>query len=191
MNTKSREQKIEQAIRVILGEIGVEKGTETYKNTPGRVAKMYLELFSGMDKSNEPKITLFSNTGYNDIIALKKILSTLFVPITCCLYLMDVSIAYIPGEKIVGLSKIPRVVRFFSLRLQVQETFSEQIADYLFAKLQAKGVFVLIKARHLCLEMRGVSMPNVETVSSTARGIFETSQTKREEALKMMINENA
>ena len=91
MNTKSREQKIEQAIRVILDEIGVEKGTETYKNTPGRVAKMYLELFSGMDKSNDPKITLFSNTGYNDIIALKKILSTLFVPITCCLYLMDVS----------------------------------------------------------------------------------------------------
>jgi GTP cyclohydrolase I len=143
-----------------------------------------------MDESNEPKITLFSNTGYNDIIAVKKIP---FYSV-CAHHMLpifgDVSIAYIPGEKIVGLSKIPRVVKFFSQRLQVQETFSEQIADYLLTKLNAKGVFVLVKARHLCLEMRGVTMPNLETVSSTARGIFETSQAKREEALQMMINGN-
>ena len=190
MKLSSSELRLEQAVRSILDEIGIKKGSETYKNTPRRVAKMYLELFSGMDESNEPKITLFSNTGYNDIIAVKKIP---FYSV-CAHHMLpifgDVSIAYIPGEKIVGLSKIPRVVKFFSQRLQVQETFSEQIADYLLTKLNAKGVFVLVKARHLCLEMRGVTMPNLETVSSTARGIFETSQAKREEALQMMINGN-
>jgi len=102
----------------------------------------------------------------------------------------EISIAYILGDKIVGLSKIPRVVKYFSSKLQVQETFSEEIADFLYTKLNAKGVFILVKARHLCLEMRGVKVSNVETVSSDTRGLFEISLQKREEALKLMVNEN-
>lgn len=189
MKSKPNKKRIEEAIRVILEEVGVKKESETYKNTPKRVARMYTELFSGIGIDNEPEMTLFSNSGYTDILALRKI------PFyTMCAHHMlpifgEISIAYIPGNKIVGLSKIPRVVKYFSSKLQVQETFSDEIADFLYTRLNAKGIFVLVKARHLCLEMRGVKVSNVETVSSATKGLFETSLQKREEALQLMVNE--
>jgi len=80
------------------------------------------------------------------------------------------------------------VAKYFSSKLQVQETFSEEIADFLYTRLNAKGIFVLVKARHLCLEMGGVKVSNVETVSSATKGLFETSLQIREEALQLMVN---
>lgn len=184
--TQLDEQRIQKAMRELLEGIGVDKETDTYRNTPKRVAKMYKEILSGMNKENEPKITLFKNSQYNDTVILKKIP---FYSI-CAHHLLpffgDVSVAYVPGDKIVGLSKIPRIVKYFASRLQVQESFSEELADYLCKKLNARGVLVLIKARHLCLEMRGAKAPCVETISSATRGVFETSSTKREEALRLM-----
>ena len=107
-------KRIEDAVRAILNEFDVDKKSEMYRNTPRRVAQMYLELFSGLDKTTEPKLTLFDNPGYRDILALKRIpfyslCSHHLVPI-----FGEVSIAYIPGEKIVGLSKLPRVVKYFA-----------------------------------------------------------------------------
>ncbi|MBM4401043.1 MAG: GTP cyclohydrolase I FolE [Crenarchaeota archaeon] len=186
MNEKTDQQKIEDAIREILKAVGVKEDTETYRNTPRRVAKMYLELFSGMSE-DEPKITFFENNGYSDIITLKKIP---FYSI-CAHHLLpifgEVSVAYIPDDKIVGLSKIPRVVRYFASRLQLQEEFTKDLADYLYKKLRAKGVFVMVKARHLCLEMRGAKAPNVETVSSAMRGVFETSAPTKYEAIQLLM----
>jgi GTP cyclohydrolase I len=183
-----RNKKIEEHVRGILLELGVEKNSETYRNTPRRVAEMFSEVLVGMDrnKNSEPDVRLFDNNGYHEILTLKKI------PFysMCAHHLLpifgEVSLAYIPGQKIIGLSKLPRIVRYFSARLQVQEEFTTEIADFLYKKLEAMGVFVVVKARHLCLEMRGVRTSNVETVSSAIRGVFENPSTK-EEALRLLL----
>jgi GTP cyclohydrolase I len=190
MKTKDRARQtaIEDTVRNILGILEVDRDSETYRDTPTRVATMALELLSGMDKENEPKLTLFKNTGYRDILILKKIP---FYSI-CAHHLLpmfgDVSIAYIPGTRIVGLSKLPRIVKYFASRLQVQEDFTRELADFLHRKLKAMGVLVVVKARHLCLEMRGARTGNVETVSSAVRGLFETSVPTREEALRLLTS---
>jgi len=86
----------------------------------------------------------------------------------------------------VGLSKLPRIVKFFSARLQVQEDFTKELADYLQKKLAARGVFVIVKARHLCMEMRGAKTHDVDTVSSAVRGVFDTHASTKAEALRLM-----
>lgn len=186
MEDKNRE-KLEDAVRTILKEVGVNKDSEIYKNTPKRMSEMYLELFAGLDKSNEPEITLFDNNGYRDILTLKNIP---FYSV-CAHHLLPifghVSIAYIPGKKILGLSKFPRIIKYFASRPQVQEELTSQLADFLYNKLKSKGILVMIKARHLCMEMRGAKAHNVETVSSAIRGAFETSSSTKEEALKLLM----
>jgi GTP cyclohydrolase I len=97
-----------------------------------------------------------------------------------------VSIAYIPGEKIVGLSKFPRIVRYFASKPQVQEEFTKELADYFHENLGAKGVMVMVDARHFCMEMRGIRIHDVEAVSSAIRGSFEKNLSTKEEALKIL-----
>ena len=173
-------------MRSILDAFQVDKKSEMYRHTPRRVTKMYMEMFTGLDSSKEPKITLFKNPGYRDILCLKRIP---FYSL-CSHHLLpifgDVSIAYIPGEKILGLSKFPRIVNYFAARPQVQEDLTKELTDYLFEKLQAKGMLVLIRARHLCMEMRGPRAHHVETVSSAIRGTFERNASTKEEALKIL-----
>ncbi len=187
MTDQGSQQRLENAVRSVLDEFGVDKKSEMYQNTPRRAAKYYLEIFSGLDKSNEPKLTLFENTvGYRDIVALKRIP---FYSV-CSHHLLpifgEVSIAYIPGEKVVGLSKLPRTVKYFASRPQVQEDLTKELADYLYVKLKARGVLVVIKAKHLCMEMRGPRAHHVETVSSAIRGTFEKHPSTKEEALRIV-----
>lgn len=183
-----RKVEIENTVEEILETLGVDLDSEPFKDTPRRVATMALELLSGMDKKNEPKLTLFKNTGYRDILILKKIP---FYSL-CAHHLLPmfrhVSTAYIPGIKIVGLSKLPRIVKYFASRLQVQEDFTRELADFLYKKLSAMGVLVVVGARHLCMEMRGVRTSEVETVSSAVRGIFETRASTKEEALRLLMS---
>ena len=140
-----------------------------------------------MDGKNEPKLSLFDNNGYRDILTLKRI------PFysMCAHHLIpmfgEVSVAYIPGEKIVGLSKFPRVVRYFASRPQVQEDLTKELTDYLYEKLKARGMLVLIKAKHLCMEMRGPRAHHVETVSSAIRGTFEKHPSTKDEAIKILL----
>ena len=185
-------KRIEDSVRQILDEFKIDKNKihmdEMYKNTPRRVARMYLEVFSGLDKKTEPRLTLFDNPGYNDILAVKQIP---FYSI-CCHHLLpifgDVSIAYVPGEKILGLSKFPRIVKYFASRPQVQEDLTKELADYLYEKLRAKGVLVLIKARHMCMEMRGPQSHGVETLSSAIRGTTMDHPSTKEEALRLLLS---
>jgi GTP cyclohydrolase I len=183
-------KRIEEAVRCILNEFNIDTNrahmAEMYKNTPRRVAQMYLEIFSGLDKSTEPKLTLFDNPGYQDILAIRQIP---FYSL-CCHHLLPifgyVSIAYIPGEKILGLSKFPRIVKYFASRPQIQEDLTKELADYLCERLKARGVLVIIKARHMCMEMRGPRSPNVETVSSAIRGSFMEHPSTKDEALRLL-----
>ncbi len=181
------EEKIENLYKEILKDIGIEEDTEVYKNTPKRIAKAYKEIFSGMDDGNEPKITLFDNPGYNDILSIKDIPFYSMCEHHLLPFFGTVSIAYIPGEKIIGLSKLPRISRFFSAKPQVQERLTKEIADFISEKVKAKGVIVIIKARHLCMEMRGVKSGNAETRSSAIRGTFKENTETREEALKLLL----
>lgn len=181
-----RQAAIEEHAREVLKILKVDLNAEQFRDTPRRIARMAFELLAGMDKRNEPKLTLFKNTGYRDILILKDIP---FYSL-CAHHLLPmyghVSVAYIPGKKIVGLSKLPRIVKFFSARLQVQEDFTRELADYLQEKLGAKGVFVIVKARHLCMEMRGTKTHDVDAVSSAVRGVFDTRASTKEEALRLM-----
>ncbi len=186
MSVETSEQRIEKHVRAILDEFPIDKQSETYRNTPKRVARLYVEVFGGMDRKHEPKLTLFENPGYRDILALKHIP---FYSL-CAHHLLpifgEISIAYIPGAKIVGLSKLPRIVKYFASRPQIQEALTKELTDYLYEKLEARGMLVLIKARHLCMEMRGPRSHHVQTVSSAIRGTFERNPSTKEEALKIL-----
>ncbi len=186
MRSSASQKKIEQAVRTILQEIGVDEETEVYRNTPRRVYGMYAELFAGMKGENEPRITSFKNPGYRDILAIRDIPFYSMCEHHLLPIFGSVSIAYIPGERIVGLSKIPRTVKYFASRPQVQEKLTSQIADFLHQKLGAKGVMVTIKARHMCMEMRGAKAHRSETISSAIRGSFETHPETKDEALKLL-----
>lgn len=187
MKDEQRVKKIEKAMREILDALEINKKSEAYKNTPRRIAKMYLEVFSSLYTSDSvSKITLFENPGYRDILCLRNIpfysmCAHHFLPM-----FGHVSVAYISDKKLVGLSKIPRIVKYFASRPQVQEELTKDLADYFHVKLKANGVLVMIKARHLCMEMRGVKTQGVETISSAIRGSFETNIDTKDEALKLM-----
>ena len=187
MEDNERLRRITESIRSILDEFTIDKESEMYTNTPRRVAAMYMEIFSGLDRKNEPSLTLFDNPGYRDILTLKQIA---FYSL-CAHHLLpmfgDVSIAYIPGEKILGLSKFPRIVKYFASRPQIQEDLTKEMTDYIYEKLKPLGVLVLIRARHMCMEMRGSHAGKVETVSSAIRGTFEKSPSTKEEALKILL----
>jgi GTP cyclohydrolase I len=181
-----RQSAVEDHVREILKLLKVDLNAEQFRDTPKRIARMVFELLAGMDKKNEPKLTLFENTGYRDILIVKdmpfySVCAHHFLPM-----FGHVSVAYVPGKKIVGLSKLPRIVKFFSARLQVQEDFTKELADYLQKKLGARGVFVIVKARHLCMEMRGAKTHDAETLSSAVRGVFDTQASTKAEALRLM-----
>jgi GTP cyclohydrolase I len=155
-------------------------------NTDRRVARMYLDIFSGLDEGTRPKLTTFPNEEHYTSMVMEKeipfysMCAHHFVP-----FYGHGHIAYIPNDKIVGLSKLPRLLEFFAKRPQVQERLTEQVAAVLEEELKPQGVMVVIEARHLCVEMRGVKKPGAVTVTSAIRGIF-LQKAVREEFLDLM-----
>ena len=166
-------REIARHVRSIIETLGLDPRDPNLEETPDRVAKMYLEMFHGLSEGAEPKITIFPNSeGYQAMVMEKDIsfyslCSHHFVP-----FYGHAHVAYIPNEKIVGLSKMPRIVEFYARRPQLQERLTEQIAQFMAEKLHPQGVMVVIEARHLCVEMRGVKKPGALTVTSAIRGIF-------------------
>jgi GTP cyclohydrolase I len=155
-------------------------------DTDRRVAKMYLEIFSGLDEGTRPKLTTFPNEEHYTAMVMEKeipfysMCSHHFVP-----FYGHGHIAYIPNERIVGLSKLPRLLEFYAKRPQLQERLTEQVAAVLEEELKPQGVMVVIEARHLCVEMRGVKKPGAITVTSAIRGIF-LEKAVREEFLDLL-----
>jgi GTP cyclohydrolase I len=147
---------------------------------------MYLELFSGITEGAEPTVTFFPNDErYTSMVMEKDIpfyslCAHHFVP-----FYGHAHIAYVPNDKIVGLSKMPRILEFYARRPQLQERLTEQVATFLAQKLDPQGVMVVVEARHLCVEMRGVKKPGAMTVTSAIRGIF-FNKPVREEFLDLL-----
>jgi GTP cyclohydrolase I len=170
----------------IIEILGLNRADPNLAETPERVAKMYLELFSGLTEGAEPRVTFFPNEErYTSMVMEKDIpfyslCSHHFVP-----FYGHAHIAYVPNDKIVGLSKMPRILEFYARRPQLQERLTEQVATFLAEKLNPQGVMVVIEARHLCVEMRGVKKPGAMTVTSSIRGIF-FNKPVREEFLDLL-----
>jgi GTP cyclohydrolase IA len=167
--------------------LGLDLTDDSLKNTPLRVARMFVnETFSGLDPLNEPSVTLFENKyQYGEIILEKDIpvysyCEHHFVPI-----IGRAHVAYIAGTKIAGLSKLNRVVRYFSKRPQVQERLTMQIAAFLRDKLETEHVAVIIEAEHLCIASRGIKDIGSSTFTASYHGRFEE-QEKKNELLRMV-----
>ncbi|HPF20381.1 MAG TPA: GTP cyclohydrolase I FolE [Syntrophomonas sp.] len=181
-------ERIEKAIKEVLLAIGENPEREGVKNTPARVARMYEELFWGMN--TDPRDFLdVSFTEYHDELVLVKDIPIYSMCEHHFLPFYGVAhIAYIPkGGKVVGISKLARVAEAYAHRPQLQERLTSQIADCIFETLNPMGVGVVIQAEHMCMTMRGVKKPGSLTVTSAVRGIFETRSQTRAELFSLIL----
>lgn len=176
---------IEKSFREIMHVLGLDLTDDSLSGTPNRVAKMYVkEIFRGLNPANKPKISMFENKyKYNQMLVEKNITfysncEHHFVPI-----IGKAHVAYVSNGKVIGLSKINRIVQYFSQRPQVQERLTIQIANELKTILNTEDVAVVIDAHHLCVSSRGVSDVNSSTVTAEYSGVFMNNE-KREEFLK-------
>jgi GTP cyclohydrolase I len=178
----SSDPRIEGAVREILTGIGEQPDREGLLKTPARVAKMYAELTAGYHVDPEALINdaIFS-VGYDEMVLVKNIDFYSMCEHHMLPFMGQVHVAYIPNGKVVGLSKIPRIVEMFARRLQVQERMTVQIADFIKEHLDPQGVAVVAEGVHLCGVMRGVKKANARMVTSAMRGVFrEDSKTRSE-----------
>ncbi len=167
-------QDLENAIKLILSNYD-DINREGLTDTPKRILNALNELLT----AKEPNLTTFSSNGYNQMISDKNISYYTFCEHHFLPFFGTVKIAYIPKDKIVGLSKLSRVVEYFSKRLNTQEYFTDNIANYLQEKLQPLGLGVMVTGRHLCKEMRGVRKDSIMTTCSL-KGVFLEQATKME-----------
>lgn len=182
LNEEEKMEKIEGHFRQIMEIMGLDLNDDSLSGTPKRVAKMYIkEIFSGLNPENKPRVALFDNKyQYNQMLVEKDI--TLFsfcehhfVPI-----IGRAHVAYISNGKVVGLSKINRIVQYFAKRPQVQERLTKQIAEELKSLLNTKDVAIVIEAEHLCVAARGVEDVNSKTVTVEYCGKFEEEAVRKE-----------
>ena len=187
----SREkEKMEGLVTEILELIGENPNREGLAKTPQRVAKAYEYIFGGYDKN--PKDVLndaLFESGSSEMVVVRDIEFYSMCEHHILPFFGRVHVAYIPNGKVVGLSKIPRVVDIFARRLQIQEKLTEQIADALMETINPKGVGVVVSARHMCMEMRGVEKMHSSTTTSALRGLFMKEAKTREEFYSI-INTN-
>ncbi|MBQ1598544.1 MAG: GTP cyclohydrolase I FolE [Lachnospiraceae bacterium] len=179
-------QKIEQAITMLLEAVGEDPNREGLKETPARVARMYQELLGGMDKDGKEHLSKVFSAPDSEIVVEKNIEFYSLCEHHMLPFFGNVHIAYIPNGKVVGLSKMGRLVEVYARRLQIQERMTGQIADELEKALDAKGVLVVIEAEHLCMTMRGIKKRGARTVSYASRGVFREDPQKKQEALALM-----
>ena len=178
-----------KAVEQILDYIGEDKTREGLLDTPKRVEKAWEFMTSGykLDPKEIIQKALFSSSN-NEMVVVKDIEFYSHCEHHMLPIIGKVHVAYIPDGKVIGLSKIPRVVDVFARRLQIQEQLTEQIADAINDAISPKGVAVIIDARHMCMEMRGVEKVCSTTVTSALRGLFKTNKTTKDEFLSIVSN---
>ncbi len=179
---------IQNLITTLLQEIDPQPQREGLVDTPHRVAESYAKLFSGYNIDPSSLLTFFDSEQYDEMITCREI----DFYSTCEHHLLPfygkAHIGYIPGAKIIGLSKLPRVVEVFARRLQNQERLTSQITAFLEQALQAKGIGVVLEATHLCMQARGVEKQNTVVTTSSFRGLFKNNMNTRNEFLSICLN---
>jgi len=177
-----KQEEFEKAVTKVLELLGEDPTREGLLKTPSRVAKAWGFLTEGYQEDPKEILNQALFTSSNDEMVVVRDIEFYS---TCEHHMLPIigraHVAYIPDGKVVGLSKIPRIVNVFARRLQIQEQMTEQIADAIAQTINPKGVAVVVHARHMCMEMRGVQKINSTTVSSALRGLFKSDQRTRSE----------
>src|SRR4051812_29849803 len=181
--------RIERAVREILAAVGEDPAREGLRETPARVARMYAELFSGLH--DEPKVHLrkFFTEKYDEMVLVRDISFNSMCEHHLLPFTGVAHIGYVPNGKVVGLSKLARVVESVSHRPQVQERMTEEIANLLIHELDVKGVAVVIEASHSCMTIRGVRKPGSMCVTSAMKGIFRANLSSRSEVMTLIYGD--
>ena len=178
----NKQEEFEGAVTKVLELLGEDPQREGLLKTPSRVAKAWGFLTEGYHEDPKAILNQALFTSSNDEMVVVRDIEFYS---TCEHHMLPIigraHVAYIPDGKVVGLSKIPRIVNVFARRLQIQEQMTEQIADAIAQTINPKGVAVVVHARHMCMEMRGVQKINSTTVSSALRGLFKSDQRTRSE----------
>ena len=179
-------QRIENAVREILIAVGENPDREGLVETPARVARMYEEIFSGLEDNPERHLKLFDEKA-NEMVIVRDIPLYSMCEHHLLPFIGKAHIAYIPSDgKVIGLSKLARIVDSFAKRPQLQERLTSQIADFLNDSLNPMGVAVVIEAEHLCMTMRGARASGSQTRTSALRGIMRNDSKTRAEALSLL-----
>ena len=180
--------KIEAGVRLILEGVGEDLTREGLLKTPERVAKMYEEIFAGLDQDAGEHFCVTFDEGHQEMVLVRDIPLYSVCEHHLLPFIGRAHVAYIPGVdgRICGLSKLARVVDVFAKRPQVQERLTSQVADTIVQHLNPQGVIVVIEAEHLCMSMRGVQKPGAITTTSAVRGIFRTKAATRAEAMSLI-----
>jgi GTP cyclohydrolase I len=174
--------RIERAVHDILTEIGEDPGREGLMRTPGRMHRMWLELSRGYRVDPDGLINgAVFDVGYSEMVVIKGIPFYSLCEHHMLPFFGVASVGYLPRGRVIGLSKIPRIVEMYARRLQVQERMTQQIADFLQERLNPYGVGVVVEAEHLCLAMRGVQKGGATMVTSSVLGSFRTTKETRDE----------
>ena len=178
--------RIERAVREILAAIGEDPDREGLQDTPARVARMYAEMFSGLHSDPRIHLQKFFTEKYDEMVLVRDIAFNSMCEHHMLPFIGKAHIGYVPNGKVVGLSKLARVVEGVSKRPQVQERMTEQIADLLIEELEVKGVAVVIEASHSCMAIRGVRKPGSECVTSAMKGLFRSNLSSRSEVMTLI-----
>ncbi len=181
--------RIERAVREILTAVGEDPNREGLQETPGRVARMYAELFSGLHTDPRQHLQKFFTEKYDEMVLVRDIAFNSMCEHHMLPFMGKAHIGYVPNGKVVGLSKLARVVEEVSHRPQVQERMTEQIANLLIEELDVKGVAVVIEASHSCMAIRGVRKPDSICVTSAMKGIFRSNLSSRSEVMTLIYGD--
>ena len=181
--------RMENAVREILVAVGEDPDREGLRDTPRRVAKMYAEMFSGLHADPRPILQKVFTEQYDEIVLVRDISFCSMCEHHLLPFMGKAHIGYLPDGKVVGLSKLARVVEVIARRPQVQERMTEDIANLLLDELNAKGVAVVIEATHTCMTIRGVRKPGSLCVTSAMKGLFRTNLSTRSEVMQLIYGD--
>ena len=181
-------ERIERAVREILIAIGEDPDREGLLETPKRVARMYEEVFLGLESDPEQHLKIFNEEKNEEMVVVRDIPLYSMCEHHLLPFVGKAHIVYIPGSgKVIGLSKLARIVDNFARRPQIQERLTSQIADFLMEHLEPQGVAVVIEAEHLCMTMRGARAAGAKTTTSALRGSMRSDARTRSEALSLIL----
>ena len=183
---KVETQTIEKAVREILIAVGEDPDREGLRDTPRRVASMYVELFSGLCEDPAEHLGVAFSERYDEMVILRDIPFYSMCEHHLLPFVGRAHIAYLPKGRVIGLSKLARIVETFARRPQVQERLTSQVADFLMDRMDAKGAGVIIEATHTCMTIRGVKKPGSVMVTSSMLGTFRTNLATRAEAINLL-----
>jgi GTP cyclohydrolase I len=186
VSTQINQERIARAVSEIIDAIGEDAGREGLRDTPQRVARMYAELFSGLHQDPQEVLRRGFDEEHKEMVILKSIpfyslCEHHFLP-----FHGEAHVGYVPEGRIVGVSKLARVVDILARRPQLQERLTSQVADAIMQGLQPDGVAVVVEAEHLCITMRGVQKPGTRMITSAIRGGFRRRGVTRSEFLSLV-----